>query len=297
MNIKSKISALLIALAMVFASFSFTAFAAEKTNESYAEYDANTSGDDIIYDDPGSSEVTPDPEPAPVEPDPQPDPQPDPGSSSITDTPSSYPEYDPGYESSSSSDYGDYSDYGNSSNYYDDYNSYSSNYAYGYNDDSSNDNYISYETPTKPVNNSSYYDSGKIDDSELSENDWNAIAQSLQNSDDSNTGDDFNFIKNNTSTSDNGLWMLVTGAVLIVLAVSGIAYTIISGINRKKKFAYASPGTGNRRASAQQNRSRNDYGDNYYNRSQRQLPKRRKIEDTADIVLPQNRNSGNHYRH
>ena len=60
MNIKSKISALLIALAMVFASFSFTAFAAEKTNESYAEYDANTSGDDIIYDDPGSSEVTPD---------------------------------------------------------------------------------------------------------------------------------------------------------------------------------------------------------------------------------------------
>ena len=37
--------------------------------------------------------------------------------------------------------------------------------------------------------------------------------------------------------------MLVTGAVLIVLAVSGIAYTIISGINRKKKFAYASPGT------------------------------------------------------
>ncbi len=293
---KTRIASLLIAATVLLASFSITAFAVDTGH-------VNISGVEDVYDDVGS-QVTPEPDPEP-QPDPVPEPQPEP-------QPEPEPQPDnpdvSGGSSSSGSDYSDYNDYNdypdNSDSFDyqsggadDDYYSSSSNSGDSYYSGNTNDYTVNY-SPTKPVKEADYYNSGKVDDSELSDNDWNAIAQSLQQDSNSGGGDDFNFIKNNTSESDNGLWILILGSCLVITSIVGIAYVIVSSINNKKRFAYS--GKGDKNPPRQSARNRNDYGDSYYRATDRQLKppvKRKRMDDTADIILPKKNGGGSRYRH
>ncbi len=154
-----------------------------------------------------------------------------------------------------------------------------------------------YVEPVETAPSAALYDSNhKIDDNELSDNDWKDISANLKNASasDSDDGDDFNFIKKNDSTADNGDWMLIVGLVLLLLGIAGIVYVIASAVIRRKKMknmptgqlATATSGSG-------RYRSNSDYDDGY--RSERKkLDKSRKF-DTADVKLPKNSN-GRRYR-
>lgn len=73
--------------------------------------------------------------------------------------------------------------------------------------------------------------SSEVDTNELTSDDWALITSSNSNS----TENSFDFIKNNTSSNDNGKWILYSGLGLIVLSVIGILYVIFSNITPKKK--------------------------------------------------------------
>ncbi len=209
------------------------------------------------------------------------------------------------YDSSNSySNYADnsndsYTDYNNSNSYneYNDYNNYEfENNNSGYDTNSNVNSYNENNTNEynsgylqQPSEADLYKTDGMVDNDELSDSDWNSIAQSLQNANDSGDGDDFNFIKKNNSSSDNGIWMLISGALLIILAIVGIAYVIISGMNNKKKFAY---GNGYNTFNSNSSRKPKNYYNDGFSKT-KSKPKnsisRKHIDDTADIILPKNK--------
>lgn len=83
-----------------------------------------------------------------------------------------------------------------------------------------------------------------IDDKTLSQSDWNDISANLKNASLTDSdGDDFNFIKKNTSKSDNGHWMLYAGIVCLILSVAGIVYFIIATVKSRGRYNFA-PATG-----------------------------------------------------
>ena len=83
-----------------------------------------------------------------------------------------------------------------------------------------------------------------IDDKTLSKSDWNDISANLKNASLTDSdGDDFNFIKKNTSKSDNGHWMLYAGIVCLILSVAGIVYFIIATVKSRSRYKFA-PATG-----------------------------------------------------
>ena len=83
-----------------------------------------------------------------------------------------------------------------------------------------------------------------IDDKTLSQSDWNDISANLKNASlNDSDGDDFNFIKKNTSKSDNGHWMLYAGIVCLILSVAGIVYFIIATVKSRGRYKFA-PATG-----------------------------------------------------
>ena len=298
MSTKLKLLTIFIALMLCFSLCSLSAYAVGE-------------GEDIIYDD----------EPSYEEPD---------ISSDIPDTPPEDVSSDVGYEDSSdisydeSSDYSseqpdysseqpDYSsDYYDDSSYVDDYNDYSDNsyssedpYSddYSYYDDSYNDysdySYDSYvgggQTYVVPESTAPYDVKDAIDVNELNSSDWNDIAASLKNASSSDDdGGDFNFIKKNNSTSDNGDWMMYVGIICLVLGVAGIAYVIVSSVRNRKKASSGKrnthssdgkkPAAATAGASGGRYRAGDDYGDGY--RSQKKKTERRSKYDTADVKLP-----------
>lgn len=79
-----------------------------------------------------------------------------------------------------------------------------------------------------------------IDDKTLSQSDWNDISANLKNASLTDSdGDDFNFIKKNTSKSDNGHWMLYAGIVCLILSVAGIVYFIIATVKSRGRYKFA----------------------------------------------------------
>lgn len=62
---------------------------------------------------------------------------------------------------------------------------------------------------------------------ELSSDDWEQISLDLQQGD-QQSGEDFGFIKNNTSDSDDGEWILYLGIGFVVLGLCGITYAVLS---------------------------------------------------------------------
>lgn len=159
----------------------------------------------------------------------------------------------------------------------------------------------SYVPPASTAPSAPLYESNrKIDDSVLSNSDWKDISASLKNAgqDSEDDSDDFGFIKNNDSLSDNGEWMLYTGIACLALSAAGIAYVIISSVSKHKKLSgglggkqYAYAGAGNGRY-----RSASDYNDGYKDEkiNKKKIDKSRKF-DTADVKLPKS-SSGTRYK-
>lgn len=254
-------------------------------------------------EEPVTQPVPTEPVPDPTQP-PAPDPVP-------TESPTYAPEssessYQPSYDPDPQSSY----DPGNQESYYES--------SYYQNDNSyissQNDNFvaapISNAEPPSADSNVELYDVKKtVDGKELNSKDWDDIATSLKNAGSLavGDGDDFSFIKNNNSSSDNGDWMLYAGIACILLSLAGIAYVIVSNVNNHKKASVGGhsvpakrrPVPAKRRpvpASAGANRYRNDYSDNYSSqprKTNRVSAERRSKFDTADVKLPrQNGNNG-----
>lgn len=287
MSRRNKLITALLSIVLCFSMFTFTAFAVGEDSstssgeisggeisggESQTPVDPEQSGED-----PGTDTPEPDPQPEqPVESDPNPsysDPAPDPGY------------VDPGYS---------YEDNSSSQIYYD-----------SDNGGESSEFYVgggqSYVPPVSTAPSAPLYESNrKIDDSVLSNSDWKDISASLKNAGkgNENDSDDFGFIKNNDSLSDNGEWMLFTGIACLALSAAGIAYVIISAVSKRKKLSgglsgkqYAYAGTGNGRY-----RSSNDYDDGYKDaKDEKKKVDRSRKFDTADINLPKS-SSGTRYK-
>ncbi len=220
------------------------------------------------------------------------------------DTPSYEPDT-PSYQPDYSSSYYSYND--NNSSYYNDNSSYqssSNNNYYEYNDVNS---YLgdgqTYVEPSTAASAAAVYDvdDRKIDDTELSSNDWKEIQANLNKANSSGSdSDDFAFIKNNDSKIDNGDWMLILGIILLVLSGAGFAYVVVSHIMRRKRVKSGASGgyagrTAERFDSSQ--RSNNDYSDGYKSsaKNQEKMKKRRSKFDTAEVRVPTSSN-GSRYR-
>jgi len=183
----------------------------------------------------------------------------------------------------SDNDYSDYYDNSQSSDSYNDYD-FDTEYDIDYSDES----YIA--PSTAPMYDSNH----KIDDNELSKRDWDYIKSNLNNAGGVDDGsDDFNFIKKNDSKGDNGDWMLIVGIACVILSIAGITYVIVSGVVRRKKInsgAYVSASSNSRYNEG------DDYGDGYRaSRSEKKKADRSSKYDTADVVLPRNKN-GRRYK-
>lgn len=179
--------------------------------------------------------------------------------------------------------------------YYDDW------YDDSNDDQQSSDLYVgggqTYIPPQSTAPSASLYDANtNMDDSVLSSNDWKDISSSLKNaSNDGNDSDDFSFIKNNDSTSDNGEWMLYGGIICLLLSAAGIAYVIYSTVSKKNKLSKGA----NNRQYAYAGNARRGTSDKYDDGYQSSVNKKRQIDrsrrfDTADVRLP--KSSGNRYK-
>lgn len=295
----TRLAAIFLAALMGLSAVSFTAGAVDGADDS-----------EIIVDPDPQPEPDPQPDPEP-EPDPQPEPDPVPDPGNDTSQSSYYSE--PDYSSSSSSYYSE-PDYSSDTPSYDDYN-YSSSDNTDYNTD--NNNYYSsesyyYSEPSYVGGGQSYVapsntapsaslikTDDNIDENTLSSNDWSDISKRLKNADTSSDADDFSFIKNNTSSGDNGHWMLYVAILLIVLSLSGITYFIVSTVLNKKRAAVGRgrvPQKGLHKSGADEksagNRFENDdYNDDYSSTSPKK-EKRASRFDTAEIQLPKHNSKG-----
>lgn len=77
---------------------------------------------------------------------------------------------------------------------------------------------------------------------ELSSDDWEQISLDLQQGGEQ-SGEDFNFIKDNNGKSDDGEWILYLGIGLVVIGILGITYAVLSSkrqraIARKRRDDY-----------------------------------------------------------
>lgn len=199
-----------------------------------------------------------------------PDPAPDQSSEAQSSDVPYIPEQDPassyddggGYDSQTSyeSSYDD-TNSGNNVYYDSDGNSYSNQ----------SDVYVgggqSYQPPVSTAPPAALYDTDKkIDVNELSKKDWGDISKLLKSSGqaDSNGGaDDFAFIQNNTSKTDNGHWIIIAGIICIALSVVGFIYLIVSNINKRRKIKAGNISKSTPGKSANQYRSNDDYNDGY----------------------------------
>lgn len=274
MSRRNKLITALLSIVLCFSMFTFTAFAVGESESGGGDVPASEAPVDPVVPEP---EPEPEPEPTPApEPEPEPqytDPAPDPGY------------VDPGYS---------YEDDSSSQIYYD-----------SDNGGESSEFYVgggqSYVPPVSTAPSAPLYESNrKIDDSVLSNSDWKDISASLKNAGkgSENDSDDFGFIKNNVSLSDNGEWMLFTGIACLALSAAGIAYVIISAVSKRKKLSgglsgkqYAYAGAGNGRY-----RSSNDYDDGYKDaKDEKKKVDRSRRFDTADVNLPKS-SSGTRYK-
>ena len=274
MSRKNKLITALLSIVLCFSIFTITAYA--------VDLDGDGIDDDVVVTDPPAvvetdpPYVEPETEPPYVEPETE-----APYYEPETEAPYYEPE-EPDYNSDSSQIYYESDNGGESSEFY---------VGGGQ----------SYVPPASTAPSAPLYESNrKIDDSVLSNNDWKDISASLKNagkgSDDDS--DDFGFIKNNDSLSDNGEWMLYTGIACLALSAAGIAYVIISSVSKHKKLSgglsgkqYAYAGAGNGRY-----RSSSDYDDGYKDEKteKKKIDKSRKY-DTADVKLPKSSN-GTRYK-
>lgn len=154
---------------------------------------------------------------------------------------------------------------------------------------------------TSPV----YDVKGNVDTDTLKKNDWKSIAEQLSKSDNQKSNDDadsFNFIRDNDSSEDNGIWILFTGIGLEVLAAVIIITLIVLSVKRKRNLKYRQASEGPR--SVQANQRQNPRGASQQRsaqrapqrqpgRSQQRQVNRRSKYDTDEIYVPRNSRSSN----
>lgn len=119
---------------------------------------------------------------------------------------------------------------------------------------------------------------------ELSSDDWEEISLNLQQGGEQ-SGEDFNFIKNNTSDNDDGEWILLLGIGFIVLGLCGITYAVLSSkkqraIAKKRREDYIRNMNNNRRKSPQ-NRPRSRTDSLYANTSQKKISEGKRAQDLS----------------
>ena len=214
---KRKIIALISVLALSFSVFAFSVSAVE----------GEESGGEII-----ETEPVPEPEPT-YEPEPEPEPtyEPEP---EPTYAPEPEPTYYPDPEPEPTEPYVEptysYSDTDDKPYYSND----GSEYVGG-----GQSTYTVPETTAPPAQMYSV-SRDTIDDKTLSKNDWNDISANLKNASlQDSDGDDFSFIKKNTSKSDNGHWMLYVGIACVVLSIAGIVFFIVSTVKSRGRYNFA----------------------------------------------------------
>lgn len=210
--------------------------------------------------------------------------------------------YDSGYSDSDSGDYSsDYNyDYSDSNDYSDD-SGYSDNNNY-YDEPSYLGGGQTYVEPENIAPSASLYDvNGSISDKTLNSGDWSDIAERLKNASSSaDDGDDFAYIQNNNSTTDNGNWMLIVSVLCFVLSAAGILYFIVLTVQSKKTSKYAVASNSGRTAKSGSG-SGDYYGDGYRASSAKKSGKSSKF-DTAEVTLPNSKankrykNSGRRYK-
>lgn len=191
-----------------------------------------------------------------------------------------------------------------------DYNQSDDTQSSDYNYDDDNNNYFvdepsyvgggqSYVAPVSTAPSVPLIDSDhSIDDNELSSKDWKDISSNLKNAGNSgDDSDDFSFIQKNTSSGDNGNWILIVGVVLVLLSIAGIVYFIASGVLLRKKLAPSGASSASRSGGTQTRyRSNDDYDDGYkVSKKEAKQKDRSRRYDTADIKLPKNKGK-NRYR-
>ena len=96
-------------------------------------------------------------------------------------------------------------------------------------------------------------DKSKVNTDTLKKGDWESIANQLEKSDSDTTDTDvesFDYIKNNTSEGDNGIWMLYLGIGLEIVAALIIITLIILAVRRHKKAAVPQRAASSTRAQA-----------------------------------------------
>lgn len=184
------------------------------------------------------------------------------------------------------------------------------------NTNNNNNNIYSTKKATSPTKSSSVastkastspvYDvKGNVDTDTLKKNDWKSIAEQLSKSDNKKSNDDadsFNFIRDNDSSEDNGIWILFTGIGLEVLAAVIIITLIVLSVKRKRNLKYRQASEGPR--SVQANQRQNPRGASQQRpaqrapqrqpgRSQQRQVNRRSKYDTDEIYVPRNSRSSN----
>lgn len=205
--------------------------------------------------------------------------------------------YDSGYSDSDSGnnssdynydyDYSDSNDYSDDSSYYDDNNYYDEPSYLGGGQ--------TYVEPENIAPSASLYDvNGSISDKTLNSGDWSDISERLKNASNSaDDGDDFAYIQNNNSSTDNGSWMLIVSVLCFVLSAAGILYFIVLTIQSKKNGKYAVAASSGKRTKSSPG-SGDYYGDGYRASSAKRTNKNSKF-DTAEVTLPKN-TSGKRYK-
>lgn len=274
-----KLLAIVLSVILCFTAFSLTVAAVDSDGDGYDDITGELIGGD-------SSMVEPEPtDPPYTEPEPEPtdppytepdytEPEPDYTDAPYTEPDYTEPTYDPGYEEPS------------------DYESESSDDDYYIPDPPS---YVgggqSYVAPESTAPSVPLIETNEdIDVNELSSNDWKEISANLKNASNSSDGDDFSFIQKNTSSGDDGYWLLILGVVLVLLSLAGITYFFVSGAMTRKKLASA--GSQSKGGSQGRYRSNDDYDDGYKtsHREEKKKAKRSSRYDTAEVTLPKNRN-------
>ncbi|MBQ5398777.1 MAG: hypothetical protein IIU14_04985 [Ruminococcus sp.] len=211
--------------------------------------------------------------------------------------------------------------YSSSSSTYQSKSYYSSSAANNNNNNysSSNNAYISRSqsvASTRAATAAVYNAKSKVDNQDTLKNkDWKSITAQLKNATnkgDSDSGDDFGWIQNNTSSSDNGVWILYVGIALEVVAGVIIITLIVLAIRRRKKMDSRAGrrsdndrrtpprgGSNNRISDRQAAPQRPDRAVRAQSLESRRQVNRRSKFDTDEVYIPkktQKRSSGRRYK-
>ncbi len=261
------ITALLTILFAITAGTALTAYASEVGAEGDNPPAPGGGSGESYEPQPQESEYEPQPQESEYEPQPAQQSEYEPRQESYEPQQESYYDPEPYYPDESSRSGG--SDSGNT------YESSGGNYYYdseGHKYDNPGDIYVgsnqTYVPPSiTPSTTAALYDTSKtkIDDKTLSDSDWLDIKKNLANpgeSSKSTDSGDFAFIQNNTSTDDNGHWMLILGFSLIALSIAGFIYLIYASVNRRKNAA-AATSAGNYGSGNPYGKSDSDEGTRY----------------------------------